>query len=53
MYFGDVWDWGFFWSVFKNFLSSSAPFLEIVIAAVALGYVLRALINAVKGMQKS
>lgn len=51
MYFGDVWDWGFFWSVFKNFLSSAAGFLEIVIAAIAVGLVLGAIVKAIKGMR--
>lgn len=50
MYFGDIWDWSFFWDIFKNFLSSSAPFIEIIIAALAVGMVLRAIIRAVRGM---
>lgn len=53
MYFGDIWDWGFFWDVFKNILSSSASFFEIMIAAIAVGYVLRAIIVALRGMGKS
>jgi hypothetical protein len=52
VYFGDIWDWGFFWDVFKNFISSAAGFLEILVAAVAVGWVLYAIIKAVRGMSK-
>lgn len=53
MYFGDVWDWNFFWAIFKNILSSAAPFMEIVIAVIAVGLVLVAIVRAIKGMGKS
>lgn len=51
MYFGDIWDWNFFWSVFKNFLSSSASFVEIIVAVIAVGLVLKVIVQAVKGMR--
>ncbi len=50
MYFGNVWDWNFFWSVFQNFLASASPFVLIVIAAIVVGLLLSVVVRAVKGM---
>ncbi|RIV26730.1 PTS ascorbate transporter subunit IIC [Alicyclobacillaceae bacterium I2511] len=52
MYFGNVWDWNFFWSVFQNFLASGASFVLIVVAALVVGILLRVVVNAIRGAGK-
>ena len=52
MYFGNVWDWNFFWEVFQNFLASAAPFVLIAVAAIVVGLLLTVLVRAVKGMSR-
>ncbi|WP_258109630.1 PTS ascorbate transporter subunit IIC [Alicyclobacillus sp. SP_1] len=49
MYFGNVWDWSFFWQVFQNFLASGAPFILIVVAASVMGLVLGFIVRAIRG----
>ncbi|SDW82043.1 hypothetical protein SAMN04489725_1168 [Alicyclobacillus hesperidum] len=51
MYFGNVWDWNFFWQVFQNFLSSESPFVLIVVAAMVVGILLAVIVGAIKGMR--
>jgi len=48
VYFGNVWDWNFFWEVFQNFLASASPFVLIVVAAVVVGLVLSFVVKAVR-----
>lgn len=48
MYFGNVFDWNFFWQVFQNFLSSVSPFALIMVAAVTVGVLLAAVIGAIR-----
>lgn len=50
MYFGNVWDWNFFWQVFQNFLASGSPFVLIVVAASVVGILLSVVVRAVRGM---
>ena len=50
MYFGNIWDWNFFWQVFQNFLASGAPFVLIVVAASVVGILLAVIVRAVRGM---
>lgn len=49
MYFGNVWDWGFFWNIFNNFLASTSPFVLIIVAAIVVGILLAVIVRAVKG----
>ncbi|MBA4535488.1 MULTISPECIES: PTS ascorbate transporter subunit IIC [Brevibacillus] len=48
MNFSALIDWSFFWSVFNNFLFSMSPFMLIVIAVMAVGMVLGAVIEAAR-----
>lgn len=51
MYFGNVWDWSFFWTVFQNFLASGSPFVLIVVAAIVVGILLGVIVRAIRGMR--
>lgn len=44
----DVFDWAFFWSMFRNFVATAAPFVMIVVAIFAMGLLLQMIIKAVK-----
>ena len=43
-----VWDWNFMWSTFGFILKLVAPFVMIIVAIVAVGLLLKLVINAVK-----
>ncbi|RAU92493.1 PTS ascorbate transporter subunit IIC [Paenibacillus sp. YN15] len=43
----DVWDWPFFWSMFRNFVASAAPFLMIPAAVLVVGMLMNAIVSAV------
>ena len=45
---GDVFDWSFFWGVFSFFLKTVAPFLMLIIAIFAVGWLLKMVVSAVK-----
>lgn len=47
MYFGNVWDWNFFWTLFNNFLASVSPFVMIPIAVGVVGLLVAVVISAV------
>lgn len=44
----DVFDWAFFWSMFRNFVASAAPFIMIVVAIYAMGLLLGMIVKAVR-----
>lgn len=45
----DVWDWDFFWSMFRNFMATAAPFVMIVIVVIVVGMLLKNIVQAVRG----
>jgi len=54
MNFSTLIDWSFFWKVFQNILFSIMPFGLIIVAIIAVGMILKVVINAVKqAMSKS
>lgn len=53
MYFGNVWDFNFFWQVFQNFLASVAPYVEIVVAAITVGILLGVVVAAIRRARSS
>ena len=44
----NVFDWTFFWGVFSFFLKTVAPFLMLIIAIFAVGWLLKMVVGAVK-----
>ncbi|WP_127490229.1 PTS ascorbate transporter subunit IIC [Paenibacillus ehimensis] len=44
---GDVWDWDFMWSVFRNFMATGSPFVMIVVAVAVMGMLLGAIVGIV------
>ncbi|URJ38186.3 PTS ascorbate transporter subunit IIC (plasmid) [Paenibacillus polymyxa] len=45
----DIWDWNFFWSMWKNFMKTGSNFVMVVVAVVVVGMLMAAIVNAVKG----
>ncbi|AIF45722.1 PTS ascorbate transporter subunit IIC [Virgibacillus sp. SK37] len=43
-----VWDWMFFWDSFGFFLKTVASFLMIIVAIIAVGMLLKVVIQAVR-----
>ncbi len=44
----NVWDWSFFWDSFGFILRLVASFLMIVVAIIAVGMLLKVVINAIR-----
>lgn len=45
----DVFDWSFFWQMFRNFVATGSPFLMIIVAISAAGMLMMIIIGAVRG----
>nr|WP_282154830.1 PTS ascorbate transporter subunit IIC [Cytobacillus gottheilii] len=43
-----VWDWSFFWESFGFLLRTSANFVMIIVAIIAMGLLISVIIKAVK-----
>lgn len=43
----DVWDWIFFWQMFRNLMGTAAPFVMIVVVVLVVGLLLAVIIKAV------
>lgn len=43
-----VWDWAFFWETFGFILKTVASFLMVIVAIIAVGMLLKVVINAVR-----
>lgn len=43
----DVWDWTFFWQMFRNNMATASPFVMIVVAVIVVGLLLTVIIRAV------
>lgn len=43
-----IWDWAFFWDSYGFFLKTVANFLMIIVAIIAVGLLLRAVIGAIR-----
>lgn len=43
----DLWDWTFFWQMFRNFMGTAAPFVMIVMVVLVVGLLLTVIIRAV------
>ncbi|NHN35542.1 PTS ascorbate transporter subunit IIC [Paenibacillus agricola] len=48
----DVWDWDFFWSMFRNFMATASPFVMIPVVVIVVGMLLTVIIRAVAGARK-
>lgn len=44
----DVFDWNFFWGVFGFLLKIVAPFVMLVVAIMAVGLLIRAVVAAIR-----
>lgn len=47
----DVWDWAFFWSMFRNFTATISPFVMIPVAIAAVTMLILAIVLIVKAMR--
>lgn len=47
-----VWDWDFLWSTFGFILKLTAPFIMVVVAIIAVGLLLKVIIEAVRQSRK-
>ncbi|CJC48199.1 TPA: PTS ascorbate transporter subunit IIC [Bacillus cereus] len=45
---GSVFDWDFFWGIFGMLFKTSAPFVLIIVAIIAVGMLIGAIVSAVK-----
>jgi hypothetical protein len=43
----DVWDWDFFWSMFRNFMATASPFVMIPTVVIVVGLLLKVIIQSV------
>ena len=44
----DIWDWDFFWSMFRNFTATGAPFVMIVVVVAVVGMLLGTIVSIVR-----
>jgi hypothetical protein len=44
----DIWDWAFFWSMFRNFMTTIQPFVMIVVVCLVVPMLLKGLIGAIR-----
>lgn len=44
----DVWDWDFFWQMFRNFMGTVSPFVMIPVVIIAVGLLIGVIIQAVR-----
>ena len=44
----DLWDWVFFWQVFRNFMGTASSFVMIPIAVLVVGMLITIIIRAVR-----
>lgn len=47
MNLSDIWDWDFFWSMFRNFMATASPFVMIVVVIIVVGMLLKVIVQAV------
>lgn len=45
----DLWDWNFFWSMFRNFVATGAPFVMIVVVVAVVGMLLGTIVAIARG----
>jgi hypothetical protein len=45
----DIWDWPFFWSMWRNFMKTGSNFVMIVVAVIVVGMLFAVIVNAVRG----
>lgn len=43
----DLWDFTFFWQMFRNFMATAAPFVMIVVVVAVVGMLLSVIIGSV------
>lgn len=43
----DLWDWTFFWQMFRNHMGTAAPFVMVVVVVLVVGLLLSVIIQAV------
>lgn len=43
----DVWDWAFYWQMFRNFMATVAPFVMIPTVVLTVGLLITVIIVAV------
>lgn len=43
----DIWDWNFFWQMFRNFMATASPFVMIPIVVIVVGLLIGVIIRAV------
>ena len=43
----DVWDWTFFWQMFRNFMATASPFVMIPVVVIVVGLLISVIIRAV------
>lgn len=41
----DVWDWNFFWSMFRNFMATTSPFVMIGVVVAVVGMILSVIVG--------
>lgn len=41
----DLWDFAFMWQMFRNFVASGAPFIMMLVAIAAAGYLMGILVD--------
>lgn len=44
----DVFDWTFFWQMFRNFMASVSPFVMVPVAIICAGLLVYMIIGAIK-----
>ncbi|WP_042209791.1 hypothetical protein [Paenibacillus durus] len=50
---GDVFDWAFFWQMFRNFMATVSPFVMIPTVIMAVGLLIGVIIYAVRSARAS
>ncbi len=48
----DLWDWDFFWQMFRNFTGTVSPFVMIPVAVLTVGLLITVIIVAIREARK-
>lgn len=50
---GDVFDWAFFWQMFRNFMATVSPFVMVPTVIMAVGLLIGVIIYSVRSARSS
>ncbi|MEK5400680.1 PTS ascorbate transporter subunit IIC [Paenibacillus sp. FSL K6-2859] len=53
MNMSDIWDWNFYWQMFRNFTATVSPFVMIPVAILSVGLLVIMIVSIVRHARSS